>query len=147
MVISLRISNELVAMVDEEAARRKWSRNATINHLIEYVLVDSEQEEVDVRRSSAENHDNAGVDIEREQVGRELNGVAVSFLRPAEVAEGRLREVPAVRGELVGGNGPDEESISEACPYREYDPDTGETYGCALAVHGPKVKHVRGAKL
>ena len=32
------------------------------------------------------------------------------------------------------------------CSYTEYDPETGETYRCGLAVHGPKVKHTRGEK-
>ena len=33
------------------------------------------------------------------------------------------------------------------CPYREFEPESGEWYGCALRAHGPKVKHQRGAKL
>jgi hypothetical protein len=31
------------------------------------------------------------------------------------------------------------------CSYREYDPDTGETYACGLREHLPKVRHTRGA--
>jgi hypothetical protein len=30
------------------------------------------------------------------------------------------------------------------CPYTEYDPETGETYGCLLAEHSLKIKHRRG---
>jgi hypothetical protein len=33
------------------------------------------------------------------------------------------------------------------CTYTEYDPESGETYGCRLREHGPKVKHQRGEKL
>lgn len=31
------------------------------------------------------------------------------------------------------------------CSYREYDPDTGETYACGLREHPGKVKHTRGS--
>jgi hypothetical protein len=44
----------------------------------------------------------------------------------------------------------DEEPERAGCPmcsYTEYDNQTGDTYGCALAAHGPKIKHVRGVKL
>ena len=34
----------------------------------------------------------------------------------------------------------------EPCTYREYDGETGETYGCSLPL-GHRVKHRRGAKL
>ncbi len=33
------------------------------------------------------------------------------------------------------------------CPYKEYDGESGEWYGCRLPAHGPKIKHVRGGKL
>lgn len=35
----------------------------------------------------------------------------------------------------------------EPCSYREYDQDTGETYGCRLPVHSAKIKHQRGDAL
>jgi hypothetical protein len=44
MLISLRIPKDLLEFVDAEALRRKWSRNATINHLVEYGLQESESE-------------------------------------------------------------------------------------------------------
>lgn len=31
------------------------------------------------------------------------------------------------------------------CSYREYDPETGETYACGLREHPGKVRHTRGA--
>lgn len=33
------------------------------------------------------------------------------------------------------------------CPYSEYDPESGETYRCGLAVHSGKVRHTRGSKV
>lgn len=33
------------------------------------------------------------------------------------------------------------------CSYIEYDPDTGETYGCTLHQHPSKVKHQRGSAI
>ncbi len=92
-------------------------------------------------------HEHNRVDNRREQIGRSLDGLAVSFLRPSEEVTVGLHPLPAVRDELDGGDGPDAEPEREGCSYREYDPDTGETYGCALTAHGPKVKHVRGAKV
>lgn len=35
----------------------------------------------------------------------------------------------------------------QPCPYTEYDGESGETYRCGLSVHGPKVKHTRGARV
>ena len=32
------------------------------------------------------------------------------------------------------------------CSYTEYDHESGETYGCGLKAHGPKVKHTRGKR-
>ena len=77
--------------------------------------------------------------------GGHLDGLAVSFLQKTEKPSERLREVSAVRDQLVGGNGSDAEPAREACPYREYDSEAGEWYACGLRVHGPKVKHTRGA--
>lgn len=34
--------------------------------------------------------------------------------------------------------------VRAMCGYTEYDQDTGETYGCSLPAHSPKVKHRRG---
>lgn len=42
---------------------------------------------------------------------------------------------------------PDLEPEFPMCAYREYDSESGETYGCRLREHGPKVKHQRGDKL
>lgn len=71
----------------------------------------------------------------------------MSFLREAQEPALGLHPLSTVRDELDPWDGPDAEPEREACSYREYDPDTGETYGCSLPAHGPKVKHVRGAKL
>jgi len=43
-VISLRIDSELLAFVDAEAERRRWSRNATIHACVEFGLPDLEKE-------------------------------------------------------------------------------------------------------
>ncbi len=40
-----------------------------------------------------------------------------------------------------------EAMMPEMCPYTEYNTDTGETYACALEVHGPKIRHKMGAKV
>ena len=56
-------------------------------------------------------------------------------------------------GEMQDGlynNGAEEpEAIpeSERCQYTERDQDTGETYRCALRVHGLKVRHQKGEKV
>ena len=42
---------------------------------------------------------------------------------------------------------PEPEPEWPMCSYREYDSESGETYGCRLREHGPKVKHQRGEKL
>jgi hypothetical protein len=35
----------------------------------------------------------------------------------------------------------------QMCPYKEYDPESGETYRCGLVVHSSKVKHTRGERV
>ena len=47
---------------------------------------------------------------------------------------------------VCAGDASEAEAI-EMCSYKEYDGDLGEWFGCRLSAHGPKVKHVRGAKL
>lgn len=98
-------------------------------------------------RSGGESVGSAEVSAGGDEGRRHLNGLAVSFLRSTPEPAERLRQVPTMRGELVGGHGPDEEPTREACTYREYDPESGEWYGCALSAHGPKVRHVRGGKV
>ena len=44
--ISIRIDSDVLKAVGAEAKRRKWSRNATIQHLVEYGLPDSESEPI-----------------------------------------------------------------------------------------------------
>jgi hypothetical protein len=55
---------------------------------------------------------------------------------------------PASAGNIKSPNGPREQPGFDAkavmCPYTEYDPETGETYGCLLAEHSLKIKHRRG---
>src|ERR1017187_8238584 len=101
----------------------------------------------DGERVGASDVGGKGSDTGGDAGGGNLEGLAVSFLRTSPVPEKRLHTVPEVRGELVGGDGPDQEPPREACSYREYDPETGEWYGCALELHGPKIKHVRGGTL
>jgi hypothetical protein len=159
MVISLRISDELVAMVDEEAKRRKWSRNATINHLIEYGLPDSEREPV-----RGEACDGAGVPVRSlkgggiTQRGRAQTAVQIGKSEEDSKAV-QVRPTPSVqipeslRGKLKVASeleSPVDENEAlgvEMCPYTEYDPESGETYRCARGAHGPKVKHTRGERV
>ncbi len=42
--ISIRIPEEILSMVDEQAEKFRWSRSATINTCIEFGLVDLEKE-------------------------------------------------------------------------------------------------------
>jgi len=59
-------------------------------------------------------------------------------------------DLEALRDICVGftdAPAPEPISHSQPCAYTEYDQDTGETYGCRLAIHPPKVKHVRGAPI
>lgn len=87
--------------------------------------------------------------IAREVFNEEMFAVPVDDYRPPPVAAtlpavkmndamaAFMSSSPAVEPE------PDE-MLVEPCPYTEYDPDTGETYACGLAVHAPRVKHTRG---
>ena len=50
---SIRISADLMAMVDEEAARRKWSRNVTLVTALEYGLPDMMREVVGGGKNAA----------------------------------------------------------------------------------------------
>jgi len=52
--------------------------------------------------------------------------------------------VDSTSGEGFGGI---EAPSVKTCPYREYDPESGETMGCGLRVHSGKVKHGAWRKL
>ena len=63
---------------------------------------------------------------------------------PPKISMDELRSICA--GNVHQQESPIESEIS-MCSYTEYDTDTGETYRCRLPVHGPKIKHRRGAAL
>jgi hypothetical protein len=42
--ISMRVAGEILLLVDEQAKRMRWSRNATLNTCIEFGLLDLEKE-------------------------------------------------------------------------------------------------------
>lgn len=91
------------------------------------------------------------------QVAAQVREVAGSIPAPAakptmqalrDICAGKVAGVGALeREEHVPTTTVPAEVVPQACPYTEYDRDTGETYGCALNAHGPKIKHVRGPAL
>jgi hypothetical protein len=50
----------------------------------------------------------------------------------------------ALRVICAGQSEAEEPEPVEMCPYREWDGEVGEWFGCRLPAHGPKVKHQRG---
>jgi hypothetical protein len=58
-----------------------------------------------------------------------------------------LTQEPAVESEITDEDVSELEPEFPMCAYHEYDHESGETYGCRLREHGPKVKHQRGEKL
>jgi hypothetical protein len=65
--LTLRLDFDLVAMIDAEALRRKWSRATTIETCIEFGLPDLERdaisERINVLSANKENNDEAGCDV------------------------------------------------------------------------------------
>jgi hypothetical protein len=55
----------------------------------------------------------------------------------------KVAETSTEKGKSIASDETDAEVVM--CPYTEYDMDSGETYRCGRAIHGPKVKHTRGA--
>lgn len=55
-----------------------------------------------------------GASNEGDEIGRHLNGLAVSFLRETKEPAERIRAVPTLRCQLVGRDGPDEKPPREA---------------------------------
>lgn len=122
-----------------------------------------DREGVNGKRVGGTDAGDVGVGAAGELDRRGLDGLAVSFLREAKEPAVGLCAVPAVRGELVGRNGPGKKPAREAvergsdievaacrdidlCGFRAYNDTDGEWYLCGMEKHGPKVKHGKWVK-
>ena len=83
-----------------------------------------------------------------------LDALRQSFSSPPEPVQQPARSSPLnIPGVFLGsqlGNPPEMDAESDQhpmCSYTEYDPQTGETYGCCLPAHTGKVKHQRGVRI
>lgn len=79
-------------------------------------------------------------------VGPSHVGVHVGIERTAKPDIHALRALVA-NIETKGSDPIDIEPERPMCSYTEYDPQTGETYACALHQHPGKVRHMRGRQL
>ena len=135
-VISIRVSEEWLHAVDEECSRRIWKRNAAIVNLVWMALSGSgvELNDGEMRNGTANRLVQSGRASSQPVAGKQDQ--ALSPASPTKILE-ELKQIGSVRPA----------SEIPMCKYTEYDPETGEMYGCRLPEHGPKVKHQRGHAL
>jgi hypothetical protein len=151
-LVAVRVPDELLEKVDARGTRT----DVILEALRAYLEVgDEKSESVGERSSRRAGAGKRSVVLQRKGTAgsgiavRDGDGVAAPGLPADErgLPGGGARlgsEGSAGVGVLVVDPGSSE---FVQCKYTEYDQETGETYRCRLAVHGPKVKHVRGEML
>lgn len=69
----------------------------------------------------------------------------VKVRKPDPMPESPKTSMEVLRA-ICAGKAPEDtiSTLVEMCSYTEYDMESGETYGCRLPAHSPKIKHQRG---
>ena len=94
--ISIRIPEEILLLVDEQAKRMRWSRNATLNTCIEFGLPDLELESGPrIAADRVFNRTITGIERMREQGGANLVKAIRKGVGNAEIATGGSAGVAA----------------------------------------------------
>lgn len=130
-LIALRLDDDLAERIEARCSIRGQSRTRVIEDLLRAGFED---------QPAVAANPMAGFSIEPKKLA------GMPSFNPLAIPGVRLG-VEAFGGSAAIGEAESDAVEAQGCAYVECDEETGESYRCRLAAHGPAVKHQRGEKI